>query len=119
MNVGKAKHSIKCDFVQPSSCLELYCSTLSFLTYIMRIQGYNACAIDCLMAIKGVSTAPPLGRVFEVKSSKIPCIPPPLPVQGVVGHAIDRCISFTQSWEGLEMRLATSGFDLNFTIVPI
>ena len=41
-----------------------------------------------------VSTAPPLGCIFEVKSSKIPCIPPPLPVQGVVGHTIDRCIIF-------------------------
>ena len=83
---------MKCSFVQSSLCLELYCSTLSFLTYIMRIQGYNACTIDCLMATIGVSIAPPLGRVFEVKSSKSPCISPPLPLQGIVGHTIDKCI---------------------------
>ena len=39
-----------------------------------------------------MSIALPLGRVFKVKSSKSPRVPPLLPTQGVVGHTIDRCI---------------------------
>ena len=48
----------------------------------MYIQG---CQIDSLVETNEVSIAPPLGCVFEVKSSKSPRVPPPLPARGGSG----------------------------------
>ena len=49
---------------------------------------YNTVAFLCPK-----SNAPPLGPILEVKCCQIPYQSPPLPVQGVVGPNIDRCIN--------------------------
>ena len=39
-----------------------------------------------------IGPPPPLGAILEVKCCQIPYQSPPVPVQGVVGPNIDRCI---------------------------
>ena len=68
----------------------------------MYIQG---CQIDSLVETNEVSIAPPLGCVFEVKSSKSPRVPPPLPARGVVEHTIDRCINIPTALPSLHITL--------------
>jgi hypothetical protein len=47
------------------------------------------------------------------KSDQIPTLPPPLPIQGVVGHAIDRRITVGAETEGAARNVQGGGNSVN------